>query len=223
MRYIAKRQSPHEFERWRTDGKADGWSPRYRDLGGEDKRNLLRALLEEQAHLCCYCGSVIGEADSHIEHFRPQSRFEQLDLDYSNLHASCVRTPKGMRPTWHCGHAKENDFCEERFIAPTEEDCEQRFIYALSGAVYATDPVDPGARYMSKLLGLDVEVLRERRREALEEVFNDEFVRSTNEEQLRQYADSWRAAGSDGRARKFGHVLARHAEQMIEDMRRASP
>lgn len=222
MRYIAKRESPQAFERWKTEGDAD-WDPRYVDLGGERKRDLHQALRGEQGHLCCYCGGEISESDSHIEHFRPQSKFQSLDLDYPNLHVSCVRTPKGARSAWHCGHAKQSEFCEERAVSPIDEACEGRFIYALqSGAVYATDPHDAGAKYMGKLLGLDVEVLRERRREALEEVFNDEFVKSTNEEQLRAFAQTWRQPAEDGRTRKFGHVLARYAEQMIEEMRQAA-
>jgi uncharacterized protein (TIGR02646 family) len=53
--------------------------------------------------------SNIGFEDSHVEHFRPQEHFQALQLDYANLHASCIRQTLPGRPL-HCGHAKGSDF-----------------------------------------------------------------------------------------------------------------
>jgi uncharacterized protein (TIGR02646 family) len=218
MRFFSKMASPQSFEAWKALENED-WSPTYAALAGAPKQALLKALLEEQAHVCCYCGRSIDEQDSHIEHFRPQEEFPQLALDYVNLHASCMRTPKGARSAWHCGHAKQNNFCEERFIAPTDEACERRFLYTINGEAFAADPSDLRAGYMLELLGMNATSLGGWRKAELERVFDSDFVATATAEELERIAATFRQPGRDGRCRSFGHVIARHAEQILDSIR----
>lgn len=68
----------------------------YMSLRGEDKREVLEALVAEQGHLCAYCMCRIG-VDEHpatIEHLVPQHPGDsdtdgELSLDYHNLVAVC--------------------------------------------------------------------------------------------------------------------------------------
>ncbi|MGN7876618.1 retron system putative HNH endonuclease [Roseateles sp. 22389] len=220
MRHFAKRASPLAFEDWKRL-KNDDWSPSYKTLAGEPRRALLRALLEEQSFLCCYCGRLVDETTCHVEHARPQETHAKLELEYLNLHASCIRVPEAQGATLHCGHAKGNGFCEERFISPMDETCERRFMYdASNGAALRVDPDDVPAAYMLGLLDLNVNVLKAWRKAELDGVFDNEFVMTTTEEELRNIAESFRRADADGRGKSFGHVIARHAEQLIQDMRR---
>lgn len=215
MRHFAKRASPPEFEEWKSKAN-DDWAPSYDALAGAPRRALVHALLEEQSFVCCYCGRAIDETTCHVEHARPQETHAQLELDYLNLHASCIRVPQVKGASLHCGHAKGNNFCEVRFISPMNETCERRFMYDVSnGAALLVDPNDVPAAYMLGLLDLNVDVLKAWRKAELESVFDNEFVMTATEEELRQLAENFRCPGADGRCKSFGHVIARHAEQLL--------
>jgi len=90
MRKILKAVEPESVTQWKAQAN-DDWQPSYATLQNPQKRDLHLSLLNEQGHLCCYCGRRIGPEDSHVEHFRPQELFQTLELDYENLHASCIR------------------------------------------------------------------------------------------------------------------------------------
>jgi len=54
-----------------------------------DEKNLRSILLEEQGYICCYCMSRINCENSKIEHFKPQTKYRELQLDYKNLFVAC--------------------------------------------------------------------------------------------------------------------------------------
>lgn len=130
-------------------------------------------------------------------------------------HISCIREVRPGAPL-HCGHAKGKDFDEDRAISPLDADSEQRFMYsAQDGAIYPTHREDASAVYMTELLQLDISFLRGRRAEALKSVFNDEFMGSASDEELKKLAEAYRQPDASGRMTSFGHVLARYAEQLL--------
>jgi len=56
----------------------------------EDKvDNLRKQLLQEQGYICCYCMSRIDCEHSKIEHFRPQTKNRDVQIDYQNLFIAC--------------------------------------------------------------------------------------------------------------------------------------
>ncbi|MCU0757389.1 MAG: TIGR02646 family protein [Xanthomonadales bacterium] len=209
MRYVRKGTAPAAFEAWKAQANAD-WQPTYADLRQPEKPTLHLALIAEQDKVCCYCGRAITLADSHIEHFRPQEPYVTLELDYANLHASCIRETKPGDPL-HCGHAKGNDFDETLAISPTEAGCEQRFLYFGTGGIGAADPNDAGARYMIALLKLDLPFLRGRRKEVLDRIYDPAFLETANDAELELLVQAFRHR----QAEDFGHVIARYAEQLL--------
>lgn len=211
MKHVIKGASPTPFEDWKAQASPD-WQPRYADLRNPQKRALHEALLTEQGSVCCYCGRAISLADSHIEHFRPQELYDDLALDFANLHASCIRETRPGQPL-HCGHAKGSDFREEAHLSPLDPDCERRFLYTPDGAVHPAIPSDSQASCMRDLLRLDIDFLRNRRREVLERVFDNEFLATASEAELARLAQGYRER-REGRHEDFGHVLARYAEQL---------
>ena len=54
-----------------------------------DGDNLRKQLLEEQGYICCYCMSRIDCNNSKIEHFKPQTHYRTLQIDYKNLFIAC--------------------------------------------------------------------------------------------------------------------------------------
>lgn len=214
MRRIRKGPPPVEFEAWKARANED-WAPTYGDLRNPEKNLLLQALAQEQGMLCCYCGRRIDRESSHIEHFRPQHDWPELDLAYQNLHASCIRETLRCAPL-HCGHLKDCQFDETLAISPLDPDCEQRFVYSINGQIDPQDSNDQSAKYMLVVLGLDIPFLRNRREQALAGVFDSEFLLTASVEDLKRLKGVFASADATGKSTEFGHVIARYAEQLVE-------
>ncbi|MGN6230606.1 MAG: retron system putative HNH endonuclease [Trinickia sp.] len=211
MKHVRKDAPPTDFDAWKAQANED-WTPTYNDLRDPEKRNLHSALLAEQGSVCCYCGRSISLEDSHIEHFRPQEQYAGLQLEYANLHASCMRGLRRSMPR-HCGHAKENGFDEEQHIAPADPDCERRFMYTLRGEIVPADSEDERAKYMIGLLALEAPTLRHLREEVLSQTLDPSFLATATQQELEQLCDSFRRRDATGKLPGFGHVIARYAEQ----------
>ncbi len=216
MRFIDKGTAPAAFLAWR-DQADEEWQPSYRDLRNPQKQTLKEALLAEQGGLCCYCGRQVSVDNSHIEHFRPQGRYQALALAYENLHASCLRDRKADIPL-HCGHAKDEQFDEARQISPLDADCEQRFLYTMLGEIVPTDRDDAPAIYMIEILALDSPVLNAQRLDVLSRVFDDAFLATMTSEDLEALTQAYRRRDRDGKMEPFGHVVARHADGWMLDL-----
>jgi uncharacterized protein (TIGR02646 family) len=214
MKYVRKGPAPEEFERWKQQANAD-WSPTYADLRQPQKRIVHDALLAEQWGVCCYCGRRITCEDSHIEHFRPQHTYPELQLEYDNLMASCNAENEPRLPL-SCGHAKKNGFDEGLHISPTDPLCEQRFCYTVDGAIKPHRSDDAAAIYMIGLLDLDIKFLRHRREQAIAGVFDDEFLLNATDEELDVLRQQFLLPSDGNQLVSFGHVVVRFAEQLLE-------
>lgn len=210
MKYVCKQAPPESFELWKARANED-WQPTYTDLRNPEKAELQEHLLAEQGWVCCYCGRRVTEEDSHIEHFRPQERYGDQALRYENLLASCIRATNPGSPL-HCGHAKENQFDEQRMLSPLQNDCEMRFSYALDGQVI---PADDRAAYTRDLLKLDIAFLCNRRQELLRRVFDEAFLESVDDGELERLQEAFQRRDEDGKLPDFGHVVARFATQLM--------
>jgi len=216
MKHVRKGAPPDSFLAWKAKANED-WSPTYDNLQNPEKMDLHKSLLAEQGEVCCYCGRRVGLLDSHIEHFRPQECRLDLELDYSNLYASCLREVAREQPL-HCGHAKKSQFDEANYISPQEEDCEQRFIYAADGQQLSAKWDDLAANYMVDILNLNAFFLSARRAAALAGVFDNEFLLNATPDELRTIRDAYREVDDAGRLPDMGHVIARFAEQRLSDL-----
>ncbi|MGN2432384.1 retron system putative HNH endonuclease [Pseudomonas syringae] len=211
MRRVIKGTEPASFTEWKASANED-WTPTYATLQNPQKRELHNSLLQEQNFSCCYCGREIELDNSHIEHFRPQEHYLPLALEYNNLHASCLRETKPGNPL-HCGHYKSNWFDEHLYISPTEDDCEQRFRYLLTGKIQSTHLTDLPAATMIEKLALDIAYLTKRRQEAIAGVFDEQFISSVSTAELTYLIERLRSGAAHPIA--FGHVVARYAEQLL--------
>lgn len=213
MRHITKGAEPAEFAAWKSLANAQ-WQPTYRDLQNPQKEAVHGALLTEQAGRCCYCGRHIDESDSHIEHFEPQHLAPDRQLDFANLHASCIRDARATSEL-HCGHKKGDAFDAALMIAPADPDCANRFSYAYDGAILEADSTDQSATYMIKVLNLNAAFLRNRRGEAIRRVFDPDFLDTASQEEMRRLALAFHAEESSASGTSFPHVLSRFAKQVL--------
>ena len=183
MKFIEKNeQEPESFTVWKTLAN-DDWQPTFDELSGQEKRDVVNTLLEEQGAICCYCGQEINTETSHIEHFRPQSEFESLQLDYRNLHASCQKKREKRMPEY-CGVAKGNWFDEALTISPLSPDCETVFQLADNGQITPVDPDNQATNITLEKLRLDDSSLTDLRKQAIIGFIDDDFLISATLQQL---------------------------------------
>ncbi len=168
MKHIKKGEAPESFANWKKL-ENENWTPTYDDLRGEVKTDLHHSLLREQGYICCYCGMRIAVDSSHLEHLKPQSSYQYLALEYTNLLASCQRESKKSEPV-HCGKKKDDWYDERLMVSPLEANCAEFFRYLGYGEILPTDEADKkdaAAKTIDKL-GLDIDKMRAMRREAID-------------------------------------------------------
>lgn len=135
---------------------------RYSDLknstaGNEVRHNLRRFLLQSQYGLCAYCCRKIGMENSLNEHIRPQSVFHNESMNYDNIIVSC-RT-EDVNAT--CGVKKENEYDENLFVSPLEQDCESQFIFYPNGQI---EGLGERGEYTCRILNLNAYELQNARK-----------------------------------------------------------
>ena len=170
MRGSAKGREPEELLGWKEAQRVGGIDLEYRNLPLPEKRATVNVLFAEQTGQCVYCGrriSLYRHGQFHIEHFRPQSRYPELQLDYANLFLSCgPELEHGPTPT--CGNHKAGWFDEDRHIPPAPESCAERFRFRSSGEIASDDT--PEAAKMIQVLNLNHPELVTERRVVIEDL-----------------------------------------------------
>lgn len=135
MRYIEKKDPPVEFENWKT---ATGYKAKYDNMPLPIYIILRKNLIDEQLGLCCYCGLTLNEENVHVEHFKPQSNFKKQQLNYKNLHASCmgkkIHDPSGVELEF-CGHEKKNWYDPTLTVSPLDPNCQSYFEFGYDGTI----------------------------------------------------------------------------------------
>ena len=178
MKRIVKGAEPTEFSNWKKRDRM-AHRPRWNRVPTEIKKSIHESLMREQGFICCYCESRIARDDSHVEHFRPQSRFPALQLDYGNLHCSCQRDLSPGEPR-HCGSRKGSWFDDKLLLSPLEADCEDRLRFTANGDVFPRSIDDEAAKTTIEKLGLDLPKLRALRAAAIDALYtlsNEEIER----------------------------------------------
>ncbi len=90
MRLIIKNKEPKSLTNYKNKSHT-----RYNDMDFNVKQDVKKSLLNEQGGLCAYCMTRISITNnkafdtSKIEHFKPQSKFKKLELDYNNMLLVC--------------------------------------------------------------------------------------------------------------------------------------
>ncbi|MDE0456572.1 MAG: TIGR02646 family protein [Chromatiales bacterium] len=137
MRGSAKGDEPPELRDWKAEQRRNGIDPEYRNFQQPERRATEETLFAEQTGQCVYCGRGISLdriRQYHIEHFRPRSKYPELQLDYTNLFLSCgPEGDDGARNT--CGHHNGDWFEEGCHIPPAPEACAERFLFHSSGCI----------------------------------------------------------------------------------------
>lgn len=210
MRQITKDNEPQEVIDWKALANED-WQPNFDELSGAEKRAMRQSLLNEQGQICCYCNQDISDDDFHIEHFRPQETFEALELEYSNLHASCLKNKKPGTPS-HCGDAKKNWFDNTLTLSPLDNH-EASFKYLADGIV---EPGMPDAVNMITKLNLNEETLRAKREAEISGMLDDAFIDTATNDQLINLFTKISQKNS-GKYQEFTIAIQQQIKQLLPD------
>lgn len=200
MRFIAKDGEPEQFADWKAAAN-DAWQPSYDNLSGAPKQALKQALMREQGFLCCYCEQRLIDADSHIEHFKPQSDAPADALDFSNLLCSCQRQIKKGQPR-HCGNLKDDWFDDKLLVSPLDPDCARHFTYSGDGRIHAA-PGDLAAEETIKRPGPGLPKLNALRAKAIEPFLDDDL----DDDLFRQFVAAYLQPNSEGQLGEFSTMI----------------
>lgn len=164
MRSITKGQEPASLIRHRATAHCD-----YHNYAAKDE--LRNALVREQRGLCCYCmGRVTANSNAmKIEHWRCQTRHDDLGLSYRNLLAACLGGQGQPEALQHCDTLKGERDLKFNPSDPNHR-IEQRVRFELDGAIASND-AEFNAQ-LSDVLGLNLPLLKNRRKGVLTAVLD---------------------------------------------------
>jgi uncharacterized protein (TIGR02646 family) len=197
MKFIEKGREPREFTAWKALAN-DNWQPSYDLLSGNEKRVLKNALITEQGFVCCYCERRLADADSHIEHLRPQSIAEVDALDFTNMLCSCQNNLRSGEPR-HCGNLKGDWYDDDLLVSPLDPNCEARFVFLANGEIRPARSGDKGASESISRLGLGIPKLNDLRRNAIEPFLDPQL----SPEDVARFAHGYLRLDPDGMFGEF--------------------
>lgn len=207
MKGAIKESQPQALTDWLSKA-CPNWHPCYPFNDKNVRDSVIQALYKAQRGLCVYCGCKLNLSEPgktfHIEHFKPQSTYPDLQVDYSNLYLSCGQEDtKGSR-SQTCGTYKGNWFEEDQAIDPIYPECTNRFQYTLNGEIKALSSEDVAASTMITKLNLNyAELVRERKELFLELDSKEELVEE----------DFWN--NEEKTAEKYAHIAYYHFNKTL--------
>jgi uncharacterized protein (TIGR02646 family) len=155
VRAITKGQEPPSLTAHRQSPHSD-----YDNF--QDKNELRQSLLTEQRGICCYCMDRIDSAHDRmrIEHWKPQSRHRDEQLNYRNLLGACLGGEGLPRKLQHCDTRKGEDDIDWNPANP-EHHIETRVRYEMDGMI-RSDNLSYDAQLV-EVLNLNLSVLKNNR------------------------------------------------------------
>jgi uncharacterized protein (TIGR02646 family) len=217
MKYIKKKASPKQFEEWKA---TRGSLANYPTIPSAIKSIVRESLLDEQNWLCCYCGLSLTRNNVHIEHFRPQSKYRWLQLEYRNLHASCMGKlihhsdeEELLELSDFCGHSKKDWFDEKLTVSPLDPHCESYFEYGFDGTIRAANR-HLGAEETIHKLGLNTYLPRRQREEAIDAIL--ELIGDlSNEDKINSLITFLETPDFSNRLPSFSFVISRLLRTLV--------
>ncbi len=133
--------------------------------------NLRKQLLQEQGYICCYCMSRIDCDNSKIEHFRPQTKNRDLQIDYQNLFIACSGGEGSKFKGQFCDTKKGEKDLNSIDLLSSIEDSVNYTKSAKNISIASNDKsID---KEINDILNLNVTVLSRNRKEAYDRVMKN--------------------------------------------------
>jgi uncharacterized protein (TIGR02646 family) len=223
MRFIPKTPEPACFTDWKQQANAN-WQPTWENFQKPEKTDVLAALLQEQGHICCYCGQRISPTISHIEHLKPRKHFPAEKLSYSNFLASCPGYPEDekqeLKPLQEfCGHKKSEWYDPDLLVSPLDPNCAEYFRYTAAGEILPTNNLTQktAAKTTIERLGLDNSKLDRRREKAIAGLGITDLTLNLTEAEIRQLIQGLNQPDANGELTPFCPALIYQLKDYLGD------
>ncbi|MBK9106383.1 MAG: TIGR02646 family protein [Saprospiraceae bacterium] len=184
MKYIAKGESPLQFEWWKVYRQPNNWNdldgvtfPMANRIDGAEyysKEELREELLLEQGRTCCYCENRIQNHPlrTKVDHIEPREGDTQTAriFDYHNFGLSCNGGERDPAPIeLHCDSAKKSKIIK---LTPHNPACETEIVFTIKGEIIG---LTERATQTINCLNLGINKLNNLREEAIAGfIFTDE-------------------------------------------------
>lgn len=224
MKQINKIAEPQSLTQHRANQPAT-----YDGLPLVAKNDLRENLLSEQGHICSYCMKRIPEKvnndgnvsyEMKIEHFQSQTGFPNLQLTYTNLLGVCTGNEGKPKKLQTCDTKKGNDILTINLLT-NNPSCETLFKYNADGEISSANNDDEINRQINEVLNLNMQTLKDGRREIYLGVQKEVEVKSKQmaNKQLKlnfftQERDKW-LNRTDNKHRQFCMVAVYYLNKKI--------
>jgi uncharacterized protein (TIGR02646 family) len=183
--------------------------------GYHPKEPLKRALLAEQGYICCYCMRRISEATMEIEHWKPESKYPELQINYKNLLASCSGNRGTRRSNQHCNPRKGD---VEITINPADsKNCEIYIKYSSTGKISSDNATIDYE--LNEVLNLNFQTLKENRKTELDTVINalnKKFPNKTwNKEEIKKKIDEFNCRDVEGKYKPYCQYIISYLSKRL--------
>lgn len=184
-----------------------------------DKDDIRDALLRDQGYLCAYCMKRIDKSNMKIEHYKPQSKYGDLDLDYRNMLGVCDRNSK-------VGDNKKEQICDthkgnyEIVVNPLEQSSIDLIKYKNDGTIYSDDEVINKDLNETLNLNCDAVFLKSNRKEALDSL--KKFIskkspdKTCSNDLLIKIKRMYEAFDADGKRKPFSGIILYYLNKRIK-------
>jgi uncharacterized protein (TIGR02646 family) len=223
MRFIPKNPEPASFTTWKQEARKYGQLTKWNALQNPEKGDVFSSLIQEQGHICCYCGQRITQERIHIEHLKPRSEcVEEEMFDYGNFLASCpgydldeTQDPKTNQKQEFCGHKKSNWYDASLFVTPLAPDCSKYFRYTASGEILPSTDLDrqAAAKTTIERLGLNHPKLDRGRNKAIEGLLQDLELRTDAD--LQTLLNVYNQPDADGKLIPYCAAITYQLQQLL--------
>ncbi len=184
-----------------------------------EKEDLRKALLEEQGYICAYCMNRIENDRSitKIEHFKPQTKFLELELVYKNLLAVCKGGEGKPKYLQHCDTKKGDELIT---INPLDKSCERLVKFTSGGFVFSNDPIIE--KDLIEVLNLNIDILVDQRKVVIDivkdKILSKRAKGTWTKKMLEKEIEKYKTK-TDGKYEKYCQVIIFYLTKKLNRMR----
>jgi uncharacterized protein (TIGR02646 family) len=168
----------------------------------DESYNLRKQLLEEQGYICCYCMSRIDCHNSKIEHFKPQTKYKNFQIDYQNLFIACSGGEGKKRKEQCCDSFKgENELENINLLSNIEAYIKYSKIGKISSPNKKID------NELNSRLNLNNRILKRNRKESYQRLIQNLNKRGWTNQTIKHDIYKYKNRDSNGKYYEFCEMI----------------
>ena len=164
--------------------------------------NLRRQLLEEQGYICCYCMSRIDCDNSKIEHFKPQTKYRDFQIDYQNLFITCNGGEGKKGKEQYCDTFKgEDELININLLSSIEFHIQYSKLGKISSSNKKID------KELNNVLNLNNKILKQNRKETYQRLIQNLSKKDWTTKTIKDNIYKYKNMDSNGKYKPFCEMI----------------